>query len=64
MEITGPTIITIASIIGTVLLVFKTLRCDIVKLSDKLSAFAKSTEYRLTKLEIEVKNTNRRLLTM
>jgi len=51
MEITGPTIITIASIIGTVLLVFKTLRGDIVK----LSAFAKSTEHRLTKLEMEVK---------
>ena len=71
MEITGPTIITIASIIGTVSLVFKTLRGDIVKLSDnlsslsdKLSAFEKSTEHRLTKLEMEVKNTNQRLSTL
>jgi len=64
MEITGPTIITIAFIIGTVLLVFKTLRGDIVKLSDKLSAFEKSTEHRLTKLEMEVKNTNQCLSTM
>ena len=75
MEINWPTIITIASIIGTVLLVFKTLKSDMVKmsdklssdikqLSDKLSAFEKSTEHRLTKLEMEVKNTNQRLSTI
>jgi hypothetical protein len=64
MEINWPTIVTIGSIIGTVLLVFKTLRADIIKLTDKLSAFEKSTEHRLTKLEMEVKNTNQRLSTI
>ena len=61
MEINWPTILTIGSIIGTILLVFKTLKSDIAKISDKLSAFEKSTEHRLTSLEAEVKNVNQRI---
>lgn len=68
MEINWPTILTIASIIGTVLLVFKSLKDDLSKkisnLDEKLSRFEKSTEHRLTKLEMETKNTNQRVSDM
>ena len=37
---------------------------DLKKLNEKLSSFEKNAEHRLTKLEMEAKNTNQRLTTI
>lgn len=42
----------------------KDLKSDVKQISDKLTAFEKSTEHRLTKLEMEAKSTNQRLTTI
>jgi len=43
---------------------FDKLQNSIKEVGDKLSAFEKHAEHRLTKMEMEAKNTNQRLLTI
>lgn len=43
---------------------FKEVKSELKQVSEKISAFDKSTEHRLTKLEMEAKSTNQRLTTI